>query len=159
MGGAGAGDFVRRQPEAAEVGGGPIVDEAGHELGHHDGVTGYTIGQRKGLGVAAKTRLHVLAIDADTRSLVVGPPERLDKRGLVASRASWPGGAPSGPVSAQVKIRYRDRGASARVEPLGSDRVRVWFERPVRAIAPGQAAVFYRGDEVIGGAWIDEAIE
>ena len=157
VGGAGAGDFVRRQPEAAAVEGGPILDEAGREVGRHDGVTGFTVGQRKGIGVAAKTRLHVLAIDADARSIVVGPAEHLDRRGLLGSRASWPAGAPGGRFCAHVKIRYRDPGSAAWITPLESGRVQVRFERPVRAVAPGQAAVFYRGDEVVGGAWIDEA--
>ena len=160
VGGAGAGKFVMRQPEAQGDHSGPIMDEAGQVLGRHEGVMNFTIGQRKGLGVSAKNRLHVLNIDAGSRSITVGSASALDRRGLLGSRASWPAGAP-GPegVQATVKIRYRDQGERATVVPLEGQRVRVLFDAPVRAIAPGQAAVFYRGEEVLGGAWIDEAID
>lgn len=157
VGGSGAGGFVRRQPEAAGDHAGPFLDEAGNTVGHHAGIMGFTIGQRRGIGIAAKHPLHVLNIDADNRAIVVGPASSLDRRGLVGARASWPSGVPSGPVEATVKIRYRDNGTPATVHPIGEDRVRVDFAKPVRAVAPGQAAVFYRGDEVLGGAWIEEA--
>ncbi len=158
VGGAGAGGFVRRQPEAIGDFAGPIVDEAGRVLGQHAGVMNFTVGQRKGIGIAAKHPLHVLNIDADQRKITVGPAESLDRSGLFAARASWPAGRPSAPVRATVKIRYRDPGTAATVTPLDGDRVRVDFDAPVRAVAPGQAAVFYRGDEVVGGAWIEEGI-
>ncbi|MEM7679099.1 MAG: aminomethyltransferase beta-barrel domain-containing protein, partial [Myxococcota bacterium] len=80
----------------------------------------------------------------------------LGKSGLVARKPAWPAGAPEGPIEATVKIRYRDPGTPAVVTPT-ADGVEVRFERPVRAVAPGQAAVFYRGDEVVGGAWIEAA--
>lgn len=159
VGGAGAGKFVMRQPEAAGDHRGPIRDEAGNEIGRHDGVMGFTIGQRRGIGLAAKHPLFVLGIDADDRSITVGPADRLDRRGLFASRASWPAGRPDEPIRADVKIRYKSPPAPALVTPLEDGRVRVDFDGPVRAVAPGQAAVFYLGDEVLGGAWIDEAIE
>ncbi len=159
VGGAGAGRFVMRQPEAAGDHSGVIRDEAGNQLGRHDGVMGFTIGQRKGIGIGgARSPLHVLAIDAEQRAITVGPAVSLMKRGLVASRVTWPAGAPEGPVRVSVRIRYRSAGADAIVTPVGCDRARVDFEQPVRAVAPGQAAVFYRGEEVIGGGWIDEAI-
>ena len=156
VGGAGAGKFVMRQPAAQGDHAGPIVDEAGRTLGRHDGVMNFTIGQRRGIGVAAAHRLHVLGIDAASRTVTVGPAASLDKSGLVAARASWPAGAPSGPFQAVVKIRYRDAGTPATVTPTG-DGVEVRFDRPARAVAPGQAVVFYRGDEVVGGAWIEGA--
>lgn len=158
VGGAGAGAFVRRQPEAAGDHAGAILDLAGREIGRHDGVMNFTVGQRKGIGLAAKHPLHVLNIDADARTITVGPAESLEKHGLFAARASWPSGRPSEPVRATVKIRYRDRGTDATVYPIEGDRVRVAFDAPVRAVAPGQAAVFYRGEEVVGGAWIEEGI-
>ncbi len=159
VGGAGAGKFVMSQPEAQGDHSGPILNEEGEVLGTHQGVMNYTIGQRKGINVAASRRLHVLNIDAEQRAIVVGPAESLGRSALVAGRASWPGGVPDAPMRADVKIRYRDGGAPAVVEPLPGQRVRVRFERPVRAIAPGQATVFYRGQEVLGGAWIEEALD
>jgi tRNA-specific 2-thiouridylase len=154
VGGAGAGRFVRRQPEAAGDHAGPIVDDAGIEIGRHEGVMGFTIGQRR-IGVGgAKQRLHVLAIDAETRTIEVGPEERLFRSSLVAAGTVWPAGRPDAPLFAKVRIRHRDPGTYARVSPDG-DRALVAFESPVRAVAPGQAAVFYAGDEVVGGGWIE----
>ncbi|MEL7368637.1 MAG: tRNA 2-thiouridine(34) synthase MnmA [Myxococcota bacterium] len=156
VGGAGAGRFVMRQPQAQGDHSGPIVDEQGRTLGQHDGVMNFTIGQRRGIGVAARTKLHVLSIDAEDKTITVGPASSLGKSGLVARNPAWPAGAPEGPIEATVKIRYRDPGTPAVVTPT-ADGVEVRFERPVRAVAPGQAAVFYAGDEVIGGAWIEAA--
>lgn len=158
VGGAGAGRFVMRQAEAQGDHAGPILDEGGRQLGEHPGVMHFTIGQRRGIGVAAARPLHVLAIHPEERAIVVGDAERLERRGLRASRAAWPAGVPSGPVRVHARIRYRDRGAPAVVMPLGEGRVEVRFERPVRAVAPGQAVVFYQGEEILGGAWIDEAL-
>ena len=156
VGGAGAGRFVMRQPQAQGDHQGRIIDEQGKQLGTHEGIMHFTIGQRRGIGVAAPHRLHVLDIDADSRTVTVGPAESLGKDGLLAAKASWPAGPPSGPIEALVKIRYRDPGTLATVTPAG-DAVEVRFARPAKAVAPGQAAVFYRGDEVLGGAWIKEA--
>lgn len=157
VGGRGAGRFVMRQPEAEGDRAGEIVDPEGRVLGRHAGVMHFTVGQRKGLGVASSARLFVLSLDPDTRRVVAGPAEALARTRLSANRASWPTGAPPGPVRARVQIRYRDAGTEATVHPLAGDQVEVRFDQPVRAVAPGQAAVFYRGDEVLGGAWIDEA--
>lgn len=156
VGGKGAGKFVMAQPEAAGAHGGDIVDVEGRVLGQHEGVMGYTVGQRRGIGVAAKSPLFVVGIDAPRRRLVVGEAEALERRGLVAARATWPAGAPAGPFEARVRIRYRDRGATGWVRPEPDGRVEVRFEEPVRAVAPGQAVVFEVGDEVVGGAWIEE---
>jgi len=155
VGGAGAGAFVRRQAEARQLPPGDIRDESGRTLGHHDGIAQFTVGQRKGLGVAARERLHVLSIDPRTHTVTVGPSDRLARRHLVAERSSWPRGEPpAAAFEARVQIRYRDPGTPGRVEVGPSGEVRVAFERPVRAVAPGQAAVFRVGDEVVGGAWI-----
>lgn len=155
VGGAGAGAFVRRRAEAAARPGGALRDESGQVLGRHDGIAHFTIGQRKGIGVAARERLHVLDIDPVTHDVTVGPAARLERTRLSAERASWPRGRPpAAPFQARVQIRYRDPGTPARVEPRDAGRVEVRFERPVRAVAPGQAAVFRVGDEVVGGGWI-----
>lgn len=158
VGGKGAGKFVRGQPEAAAVQGGDLVSEAGEVLGRHEGIMGFTVGQRRGIGVAAKHPLFVLGIDAPSRQVTVGPAEALERRGLIAERTSWPAGPPEGPFEAKVRIRYRDPGATGRVSWGSAGEVRVDFAAPVRAIAPGQAVVFERGDEVVGGAWIRESV-
>lgn len=158
VGGAGAGGFVMRQPEARGDHRGPILDEQGNRLGEHPGVMNYTVGQRKGLGIAAKHPLHVLSIDAGAKSVTVGPAESLYEPGLLARRANWPTGAPIEPVEATVRIRYRDRGRKASVMALPEGGAKVVFDHPARSISPGQAAVFYRGEEVLGGAWIERSL-
>ncbi|MEL6185382.1 MAG: tRNA 2-thiouridine(34) synthase MnmA [Myxococcota bacterium] len=155
VGGAGAGRFVMRQPEASGDHAGPVVDEEGKVLGRHHGVMNFTVGQRKGLGIAARHPLHVLSLDPESKTVTVGPSTRLLKEGLTARDASWPAGPPAGPVRARVKIRYRDPGTPARVARRADGQVEVRFEQPVRAVSPGQAAVFYVDDEVLGGAWIE----
>jgi tRNA-specific 2-thiouridylase len=156
VGGGGAGEFVRRQPEAAGDHGGEIVDTAGRVLGRHAGVMHYTIGQRRGLGVAGPSKLHVLRLESNTQRVVVGHEAELDRGGLQAERVTWTRGTPPAePFTARVQVRYRDPGTDAVVLPgPASDRVEVRFRRPVRAVAPGQAAVFRCGDEVVGGGWI-----
>jgi tRNA-specific 2-thiouridylase len=143
--------FVReRLPRAAGV----IRDEAGAVVGRHDGVDAFTIGQRRGLGLAGGKKRFVTGIDPGLRVVTVGPEERLLAGALVAERVSWTAGAPSGPVRAAVKVRYRTPPAAATVEPLAGGRARVVFDEPQRAVTPGQAAVFYAGDEVLGGGAI-----
>lgn len=157
VGGAGAGEFVMRQAEAKGDHSGPILDETGRELGRHPGVMNFTVGQRRGIGVGgARERLHVLSIDAEDRSITVGPAASLDRDSLVATRTAWPAGMPEEPFRARVRVRYRHAGVEALIHPE-SDRARVRFDEPVRAIAPGQAAVFYANEEVIGGGWIESA--
>lgn len=159
VGGAGAGGFVMRQPEAAGNHQGAIVSETGQTLGQHQGVMNYTVGQRRGLGIAAPHPLHVLSIDAGTKTVTVGPAQSLMRSGLIAKDVNWPNGCPSEPVRALIRIRYRDRGTLGWVYPLEDTRVRVQFDEPVRSVTPGQATVFYSGDEVLGGGWIVEATE
>lgn len=158
VGGKGAGSFVMRQPEAQGDHAGPIVDREGRVVGQHPGVMHFTVGQRKGLGVAAGERLHVLRILPEDKTVVVGTGDDLLQSGLRGHGAVWPAGAPSGPVRARVQIRYRDPGTPATVTPLPGEGspVEVRFDRPVRAIAPGQATVFRQGDQVLGGAFIAE---
>jgi tRNA-specific 2-thiouridylase len=110
--------------------------------------------------VATGERRYVLEIDAAANRVVVGPGEMLARRGLVADRASWIAGAPpsDGPFEASVRIRYRGDDVPSVVEPVGPDGFRVEFRSPQRAVAPGQRAVVYRGDEVLGGGRIVEPV-
>jgi len=139
---------------------GEVVDPSGAVIGRHEGAFGFTVGQRRGTGVAAGERRYVVDVDARSNRVVVGPGELLDRRGLVADRFSWIAGGPpaGGPFEAEVRIRSRGDDVPCAVEPLGDERVRIEFRSPQRAVAPGQSAVLYRGDEVLGGGRILEAI-
>lgn len=153
-----AGFVARRCPEALVPG--PIVDTSGRILGRHAGIIHYTIGQRKGMGIAAAHPFYVLAIDPGRRAIIVGRNEELYKRGLVAERVNFVSVAGlAGPTALGVKIRYRSREAGAVISPEGLDRVRVVFAKPQRAVTPGQSAVFYDGDEVVGGGIIREPLD
>ena len=148
-----AGFIARRAPDSERPG--AIVDGDGRIVGRHSGVHHFTVGQRKGLNLSASVPLYVTAIDADANTVVVGRKEDLERRALVAARVNWISGCPPSPVRASVQIRSRHAAASALVSAEGADRARVEFDEPQSAITPGQAAVFYVGDEVIGGGWID----
>jgi tRNA-specific 2-thiouridylase len=137
---------------------GETVDPAGHVLGSHDGTFRYTIGQRRGLGVSTGDRSYVLELDRAHHRVVVGPEELLARRGLIAEKASWVSGEPPhGPFECEVRVRYRGEDAPAVVEARAEDAL-VEFRVPQRAIAPGQSVVFYRGEEVLGGGRIREAL-
>ena len=138
---------------------GEIVDPAGDVLGRHEGAFAFTIGQRRGIGVATGERRYVVDVEPETNRVVVGPGELLDRTGLVADRFSWVAGEPPGlgPFEASVRIRYRGDDVPCAAEPLGDDRVSIEFRSPQRAVAPGQSAVLYRNDEVLGGGRIVEA--
>lgn len=136
---------------------GPILDKAGNVLGAHNGIINYTIGQRKGLGIAAAKPLYVLSIDAQKNAVVVGEEEEIYRTDLVGTDAHWVGAKPDGAVRLKARIRYNMADAQAMVEPLTDGRVRVEFNQPQWAITPGQAVVFYRNDQVVGGATIEEA--
>jgi len=152
-----AGGFVRDHAPAL-VRAGEVVDVERRVLGEHDGTFAFTVGQRRGLGVALGTPAYVVSVDAAANRVVVGPQELLARRGLVADRASWVAGGPpgGGPFEAEVRIRYRGEDAPAVVTPRG-DTFEVEFRTPQRAVAPGQSAVVYRGDELLGGGRIVEA--
>jgi tRNA-specific 2-thiouridylase len=139
---------------------GEVVDPAGNVLARHGGSFRFTVGQRRGLGVSTGERTYVVDVQPETDRVVVGPGELLARPGLVADRVSWVGGAPpaDGPFESSVKIRYRGDDVPAVVEQVDGDRVRVEFRSPQRAVAPGQSAVFYRGEEILGGGRIREAI-
>ncbi len=148
----------QRIPQAFRPG--PIVDRAGCVLGEHTGLPCYTIGQRKGLGIAAPGPLYVLEIDVARNALVVGTAEELGRRELDAEAVSWVAGAPPArPVEATVRVRLHGREVPAQVAPLPGGRARVSFQRPQRDVTPGQAAVFYDGEVVLGGGIIARAVE
>ena len=134
---------------------GRIVTRDGQTLGEHNGLANYTIGQRKGLGVASPVPLYVLGKNASTNTLVVGTQGELGERELTARDINWLSGrAPADPFQAEVKIRYTAMEASAWVTPLEADQVKVQFDEPQRDITAGQAAVFFDGDVVLGGGII-----
>jgi tRNA-specific 2-thiouridylase len=138
---------------------GEIVNRQGKVLGLHRGLHSYTIGQRRGLGIAAPHPLYVLALDMEGNRVVAGAEEELMTNGLVAGRVNWISFPRlENKMEALVQIRYRHPGAPAVVSPLEEGRVGVEFKTPQRSVTPGQAAVFYRGDEVLGGGWIEKAL-
>ena len=146
--------FVERQAKPVAVGG-AIVDQAGQELGRHDGVHRYTVGQRRGLGLSASEPLYVIDLQPEAKQVVVGSRAALDKNDLIAERVNWVSRAePTGRIRCRVKIRSRHQEAAAWLESREDSSVHVDFDAPQRAIAPGQAAVFYEGDVVLGGGWI-----
>ncbi|HWG45772.1 MAG TPA: tRNA 2-thiouridine(34) synthase MnmA [Gemmataceae bacterium] len=142
----------QRRPE--HVTAGHIVDTSGKVLAEHDGIEGFTIGQRKGLGFAAGERRYVLQIVPGANDVVIGPRDELLASGLEASRVNWLVDTPQ-VVSCQAKIRYRHTAAPARVTALPDSKAKVEFETPQSAVTPGQAVVFYDGSRVLGGGWID----
>lgn len=134
---------------------GPIVNQAGEVIGQHSGLPNYTIGQRKGLGIAAPEPLYVLRADPARNALVVGYRGELGDDHLLAEQVNWIAGGPPGDAfRAGVKIRYRACEVPARVTPLNGDRAEVVFDEPVRDATPGQGAVFYDGEQVLGGGVI-----
>jgi tRNA-specific 2-thiouridylase len=134
---------------------GRFVDSEGHLLGQHDGLERFTVGQRKGLGIAAGERRYVVRIVPSDNTVVLGKREELLASGLSASRVNWLVEPPAGPLACQVKIRYRHKAAPATVTSLPNSQARVEFEAPQSAVTPGQAAVFYQGSRVLGGGWIN----
>jgi len=136
-------------------GAGDIVDTSGRVIGRHEGIHRYTIGQRRGIGIANDRALYVIGIDAGKNRVTAGLPEELLSSEFSVARANWIAfDDPKEPVSAEVRVRYRHIAAPATITPLENDRALIVFDEPQRAITPGQASVFYRGDEVIGGGWI-----
>jgi len=137
---------------------GEVVDETGRVLAQHGGIHRFTVGQRKGLGLSSSptgTPLYVLELRPHDRQVVVGPKSSLERTRLTASGVNWIEGQPSGPRRASVQIRHRHPAAPATVYARDDSRVDVIFDEPQIAITPGQAAVVYDGDVVLGGGWID----
>jgi len=149
------------RPEAREAAG-DIVDLAGRVLGRHEGIHGYTVGQRRGLGLSSERPLFVVSLDALRNRVVVGGVEDLGSRSISVGEVSWvAGGPPEPPVRACVRVRSRHEGAPADLKPRPDGSVHVHFDDPVRAVAPGQAAVFYGGEKaevVLGGGFIEGSL-
>ncbi|HET9801729.1 MAG TPA: tRNA 2-thiouridine(34) synthase MnmA [Candidatus Acidoferrum sp.] len=134
---------------------GEIVTEQGAVIGRHSGVHNFTVGQRKGLGFAAGKPLYVLSIDPENNRVVVGDDESLRTTSFEVSGTNWVSiEAPGSPIRASVKIRHKHEPAAATIEALDGNSARITFETPQRAVTPGQAAVFYEADIVLGGGWI-----
>ena len=150
------GEYIRFLEQHFENGrcGGEIVHVSGKVIGAHKGVHRYTIGQRKGLGIGWTEPLYVVGIDAQAKKVIVGEKQHLSRRELVAAGCNWNIPEPQGEIQASCRIRYRHRETPALIVPLEDSRVQVVFDDPQDGITPGQAAVFYRGDRVIGGGWI-----
>jgi tRNA-uridine 2-sulfurtransferase len=150
-----AGGFVRAQVPELVRPGGQVVHADGRVLGEHDGTFAFTVGQRRGLGVALGEPAYVVGLDAARNRVVVGPGQLLARRSLVGDRVSWIAGHPpaEGPFEAEVRLRYRGDDVPSVVEADG-DRLLVDLREPQRGVAPGQSVVVYRGDELLGGGRI-----
>jgi tRNA-specific 2-thiouridylase len=133
---------------------GEIVTTDGTVVGRHDGLEHFTIGQRKGLKIAFGEPRYVVRIEPQTRRVVVGTKAELARTELTAEGANWLIDEPAEPIRCQVKIRYRSRPVAATVHTLPNSRFQVQFDEPCHSIAPGQAAVCYQGDRLLGGGWI-----
>jgi tRNA-specific 2-thiouridylase len=134
---------------------GEIVTTTGQVVGRHDGIERFTIGQRKGLGVALGRRWYVVRIEAETRRVVIGERQALARKDLFAAEANWLAEVPPEPFRCQAQIRYRATAEEATVTLLPEGRFRVVFASPVFGVAPGQAVVCYDGQRLLGGGWIE----
>jgi tRNA-specific 2-thiouridylase len=156
-------EFIDRYLDAEDrtdelPGEGEIVTASGQVVGTHTGIHRYTVGQRRGLGIAAERPLYVLSVDAARNRVVVGEQDELLQSEFTAAGVNWVAfDEPAEPVRADVRVRYRQEPQPATITALPGGRARVVFDEPQRAITPGQATVWYRGDEVVGGGWIEKA--
>jgi tRNA-specific 2-thiouridylase len=154
--------FVRRYAEAngkPAPESGPILDLAGRQVGAHSGLANFTVGQRKGLGISAHEPLHVLRLDSARNAVIVGPAAALERDHFTVHQTTWTRDTtPDGPVRVEIKVRYKAQPVRGLVTPLSDGRAEVALEQPIRAVTPGQAAVFYGGadgDEALGGGLIE----
>jgi tRNA-uridine 2-sulfurtransferase len=139
-----AGDLVATTPSGES-----------HVIGHHTGIHGFTVGQRKGLGISSPDPLYVLKIHPDSHRVEVGSDDQLLSTTLTANRLNWVSRSePNQPIRVSIKIRHRHEPAPATLRVIDEDLIEATFDEPQRAITPGQSAVFYQGDEVTGGGWI-----
>jgi tRNA-specific 2-thiouridylase len=153
-----AAGFVERHLDQGPRGG-AIVDSGGRQIGRHGGVHRFTIGQRKGIGVSTGTPMYVVRLDAADARVVVGPREELGRSAFTAVGVNWIAGSPPDePTRVTARIRHRHQDAPATVTPAGRDTVHVRFDEPQLAVTPGQAAVFYQAEDVVGGGWIGEVV-
>lgn len=153
-------EFIDRYLDHENRGGelpenGDIVTAAGDVIGKHTGIHRYTVGQRRGLGIANEKPLYVLQIEKVKNQIIVGEADELESLEFIAKGVNWVAyDEPAEPVRAEVKVRYRHDPAPATIHALPDERARIIFDEPQRAITPGQATIFYNGDEVVGGGWI-----
>ncbi|MFV0387723.1 MAG: tRNA 2-thiouridine(34) synthase MnmA [Pyrinomonadaceae bacterium] len=149
---------LERENRSGEIPqGGEIVNARGEKLGTHSGIHRYTIGQRRGLGIANEKPLYVLKIERAKNRIIAGEKEELESSEFFAKEVNWVAfDTPNKPVRAFVKVRYRHEPQAATIDALSGARVRVVFDEPQAAITPGQATVFYNGEEVLGGGWIEK---
>jgi tRNA-specific 2-thiouridylase len=147
--------YLEEQGEAMPDSSGELVSAGGESLGRHEGVHNFTVGQRKGLGIASPSPLYVISIQRDEKRVTVGEEHELLRTDLQARGVNWIScDGIDGEMRAQVKIRHRHEPAWATVRQTGKDEIEAIFDEPVRAVTPGQSAVVYQGDEVVGGGWI-----
>jgi tRNA-uridine 2-sulfurtransferase len=154
------GDYqalVASYAEESELRGGEVVDRGGKVLGQHRGVHTVTVGQRRGLGISATEPLYVVAIEEPAKRVIVGKKSELSSDGLIARSVNWLE-EPDSEISAEVQIRYRAPAVACRIRPASNGTCEVRFAEAFPAVTPGQAAVFYRGDQVLGGGWIERAL-
>src|SRR6202167_5445124 len=147
--------YLEEQGETMPETAGELVASNGEVIGRHEGISNFTVGQRKGLGVSSPSPLYVLSIHPDSHRVTVGADVELATRTLRARSLNWISiPALTAPMRVRAKIRHRHEPAWATLEPGGVDEATATFDEPQRAVTPGQAAVFYDGDEVVGGGWI-----
>jgi tRNA-uridine 2-sulfurtransferase len=147
--------YLEEQGESLPNTSGELVTAGGESRGRHEGVHNFTVGQRKGLGIASPSPLYVLSIDRDQKKVTIGEEQELMRQDLRARDVNWIAiDQLSGEMRVQVKIRHRHEPAWATIRPGAGEEVEVRFDEPMRAVTPGQAAVFYQGTEVVGGGWI-----
>lgn len=149
-------NFINKNVDEKRLIPGDIIDESGKKLGSHKGIYAYTIGQRKGLGIAAPHPLYVLGFDLDKNEVLVGRDESLYKTEVLVDNVTYISGeAITKDTPCEAKIRYRHAPAKAVIKRAEEGKVLIVFDEPQRAVTPGQAAVFYSGDDVLGGGWIE----
>jgi tRNA-specific 2-thiouridylase len=147
--------YLAEQGESLPDTAGELVTTSGETIGEHGGIHQFTVGQRKGLGVATGTPLYVIQIKGDSREVIVGSQEELYSQTLRANRLNWIAiDDLREPMRVSVKIRHRHQSAAAVIEKVSPDQILARFDDAQRAITPGQATIFYDGDVVVGGGWI-----
>jgi tRNA-specific 2-thiouridylase len=154
------GDYkalVQSYGSPSEVSNGDVVDRSGKILGRHAGIHGLTIGQRKGLRISASRPLYVVDIEEDSKRVVVGTKEELGCKGLIANNVNWIERLDEDEIASEVQIRYRSPAIPCVVRKVANGACEVLFTRTLAVVTPGQAAVFYRGDRLLGGGWIENS--
>ena len=147
-------DFLIHQP-GFSFSAGPIENTRGQTVGQHKGLHRFTIGQRRGINCPAAEPYYVVRLDPSRNCLVIGSKDELYKGSCHVDRINWIAPPPTVPIAINVKVRYRHSAAAATLTPLGGSRAEISFETPEPAVTPGQGAVFYQGEEVLGGGWIE----